>query len=185
MTTLKQINELFTLYQKYGCSDYIGEDVSQVEHMTQAAMLAEHDNQPIEVVLAALFHDIGHLIEQDNRDYLGAINHEDIAYNYLKKIGIPEPIPTLVKGHVVAKRYLVTTDKKYYNRLSESSKQTLIQQGGLLTEQECRVFNMHPLSYYMLKIRHYDDKAKVKHKSLVHLNYYKFLLIRFMDKRYN
>ena len=152
--------------------------------MTQTAMLAERDNQPIEVVLAAFFHDIGHLIEQNNRNHLGALNHEDIAYNYLKKIGIREPVPTLVKGHVVAKRYLVTTKKDYYNRLSNSSKQTLIEQGGLLTEEECIAFEMHPLSDSMLKIRHYDDKAKVKNKPLVHLNYFKYLLIRFMDRRF-
>ena len=35
------VNEIFELYQKYGDEDYIGEPVSQVEHMCQAAQLAE------------------------------------------------------------------------------------------------------------------------------------------------
>ena len=184
MTTIKQIDDLFLLYKKYGQSDYIGENVSQVEHMIQAAMLAEEDNQPIEVILAAFLHDIGHLIEQDNRDHLGAKNHEDVAYTYLKNIGIHEPIPTLVRGHVLAKRYLVTKDDNYYQQLSDASKQTLVQQGGFLTEQECTAFRIHPLSHHMLKIRYYDDKAKRENLPLIHINYFKYLLIRFMDRRY-
>mgnify|MGYP003449482420 CR=1 FL=1 len=59
----ESVNEIFGLYQKYGDEDYIGEPVSQVEHMCQAAQLAEAEGYPEEVVLAAFFHDIGHLCE--------------------------------------------------------------------------------------------------------------------------
>ena len=180
MTSLEKINNLFSLYEQYGEKDYIGEDVSQLEHMTQAAMLAEYSGQPLEIILSAFLHDIGHLIEHHDRDELGAKKHEDIAYEYLKNIGIYEPIPSIVRGHVMAKRYLVSTSKDYYNKLSDSSKKTLIQQGGILTDEECKNVKKNTLSRDMITVRKYDDLAKQKDRSIVHLNYYKYLLIRYM-----
>ena len=35
------VEKVFALYEKYGDADYIGEPVSQMEHMSQAAALAE------------------------------------------------------------------------------------------------------------------------------------------------
>ena len=35
------VNEVMYLYEKYGKKDYIGEPVSQIEHMCQCAQLAE------------------------------------------------------------------------------------------------------------------------------------------------
>ena len=61
---MDSVNKIFDYFELYGECDYIGEPVTQIEHMVQAAMLAEKDNQPVEVILAALFHDIGHLIQQ-------------------------------------------------------------------------------------------------------------------------
>lgn len=39
------LKKIFTLYEEFGARDYVGEPVSQIEHMIQAAMLAEDDNQ--------------------------------------------------------------------------------------------------------------------------------------------
>ena len=61
----KIVNEIFALYEKHGDEDYIGEPVSQLEHMSQAAALAEEEGYDDEVVLAAFFHDIGHLCAED------------------------------------------------------------------------------------------------------------------------
>ena len=57
------VDEIFELYQKYGDEDYIGEPVSQLEHMCQCAQLAEQEGYDEDVILAAFFHDIGHLCE--------------------------------------------------------------------------------------------------------------------------
>ncbi len=54
---------IISLYEKYGNADYIGEPVSQLEHMCQSAQLAEAEGYSEEVILAAFFHDIGHLCE--------------------------------------------------------------------------------------------------------------------------
>ena len=40
------IHLYFQYYYKNGNNDYIGEGVTQLEHMTQSAMIAEEENQP-------------------------------------------------------------------------------------------------------------------------------------------
>ena len=55
-------NVIKDLYLKFGDSDYIGEEVTQLEHAIQTAMLAEKDNMDTNMILAAFLHDIGHLL---------------------------------------------------------------------------------------------------------------------------
>ncbi|MGZ3901839.1 MAG: hypothetical protein ACXVDC_16045, partial [Bacteroidia bacterium] len=57
------VDEIMSLYNNYGNEDYIGEPVSQIEHMCQCAQLAEKEKYDEEVILAAFFHDLGHLCE--------------------------------------------------------------------------------------------------------------------------
>ena len=47
------VDEIFSLYENYGAADYIGEPVSQIEHMCQAAQLAEAEGYDDEVILAS------------------------------------------------------------------------------------------------------------------------------------
>ena len=176
------IDTIFELYTKYGRADYIGESVSQLEHMIQAAMLAEADDQPPSMVLAALFHDIGHLVAMATngaKDALGATDHEVVAHDYLVACHIPAPIPELVRGHVVAKRYLITKDPAYYDSLSPASRQTFVQQGGKLSVRECAAFEANPLAAQMLALRGYDDQAKVKDLPINDISYYKEMLVTF------
>jgi predicted HD phosphohydrolase len=56
---LNRINKIFSLYEKYGDNNYIGERVSQIEHALQCSFLAEKENFPNHVILAAFLHDIG------------------------------------------------------------------------------------------------------------------------------
>jgi len=60
------LQEVFSLYEKFGDADYIGEPVSQIEHMSQAAQLAMKEGLDDEVILAAFFHDIGHICVMQN-----------------------------------------------------------------------------------------------------------------------
>jgi predicted HD phosphohydrolase len=112
---VENINELFKLYLTYGNEDYIGENVSQIEHALQCANLAEKDGFPIQTVLAAFLHDIGHLLGQKlNKPQMksfdnvyGVEDHEKLGANYLRNFGVPENICYLVENHVFGKRYLV------------------------------------------------------------------------------
>ncbi len=90
---------IISLYEKYGGEDYIGEPVSQVEHMCQCAMLAEEEGYPEEIVLAAFFHDIGHLCEHimpvKQMDGYGVVDHEKLGAGFLLSRGFSEILPTL------------------------------------------------------------------------------------------
>jgi len=179
MSNEDAVAQIFNLYKKHGRADYIGEDVSQIEHMTQAAMLAEEDGHSSQIILGALFHDIGHLVALDcdgTRDELGATDHEQVAYDYLTDMGVPYPIPDLALGHVVAKRYLISKCPLYYDSLSPSSKKTFLQQGGILNTTECGAFENNILFNEKLLIRKYDDRAKVKDKSIRDISHYEAML---------
>lgn len=158
------IEEVFSLYDKFGNEDYIGEPVSQVEHMSQAAELAMEDGADDEVVLAAFFHDIGHICvmrntENDMGGY-GVKSHEKIGADYLREKGFPEKVAALVEGHVQAKRYLTFLKPSYYQNLSEASKKTLEYQGGVMTPDEAREFERNPLFERMILMRRWDEMAK-------------------------
>src|SRR5476651_1870353 len=88
------VEEVFSLYRQFGDEDYIGEPVSQLEHMSQAAALAEEEGYDDEVILAAFFHDIGHLCadegEAESMDGMGNVDHEKLGADYLLERGFSE-----------------------------------------------------------------------------------------------
>jgi predicted HD phosphohydrolase len=86
-----------------------------------------------EVVLAAFFHDIGHLCAEgaENMGGYGVVSHERLGADYLRRAGFSERMARLVEYHVEAKRYL-TFGAGYYERLSEASRRTLEYQGGVM-----------------------------------------------------
>lgn len=123
--SLATTKRIFDLYRKYGGEDYIGESVSQTEHMIQCAMLAEKENFSDEVILGALFHDIGHLIGFEEHspqmgDY-GTEKHEMIGEKFLADLGFPESVTKMVGGHVDAKRYLVYKYEDFYEKVLKNS----------------------------------------------------------------
>ncbi|ASU33024.1 phosphonate degradation HD-domain oxygenase [Mucilaginibacter xinganensis] len=158
------VNEVFSLYEKYGDEDYIGEPVSQLEHMSQAAALAEEEGYDAEVILAAFFHDIGHLCaeegEAESMDGMGNVDHEKLGADYLLEKGFSERVANLVEGHVLAKRYLTYKYPEYYNKLSEASKATLEFQGGRMSSDEAAEFELNPDMDLVIRLRYWDDKAK-------------------------
>lgn len=173
------VDEVFALYEKFGKNDYIGEPVSQVEHMCQAAQLAESEGFDDEVILAAFFHDIGHLYEHIASvrlmgDY-GVEDHEGLGYAYLKEKGFSEKIARLVESHVPAKRYLTYKYPDYYGRLSDASKATLEKQGGVMSVDEAHLFESDEFFDLFIQIRKWDDLAKEENVPLPPLHKYKTL----------
>ncbi len=165
--------EILELYERYGKADYIGEPVSQIEHMSQAAVLALQSNADDEVVLAAFFHDIGHICVQHDphlrMESYGIKSHEQIGADFLRQKGFPEKVAKLVENHVKAKRYLTWKRPEYYNQLSEASKQTLKFQGGVMNEQEANEFESDPLFEASILLRKWDEAAKETNLPLLDL----------------
>ena len=143
------IDEVFDLYELHGGEDYIGEPVSQLEHMSQSAQLALEQGYDDEVVLAAFFHDIGHICVMQNAsnsmDGYGVKRHEKVGADYLRSKGFPERIAKLVESHVQAKRFLTYKYPEYYNSLSDASKKTLEFQGGRMEKEEADAFEADSL----------------------------------------
>ena len=158
------VDEVFDLYIKFGDADYIGEPVSQIEHMSQSAQLAMNEGFDDEVILAAFFHDIGHICVMNGGDEsmggYGQKSHERIGADYLRGCGFPERVAKLVENHVQAKRYLTYKYPEYYQQLSEASKKTLEYQGGVMTGGEAKDFEADPLFETSIRMRKWDELAK-------------------------
>jgi phosphonate degradation associated HDIG domain protein len=176
------VDEIFNLYQQYGNADYIGEPVSQLEHMCQAAQMAASEGADDEMVLAAFFHDIGHLCEfimpLEKMDGIGIVDHESIGENYLLTHGFSARIGRLVQGHVPAKRYLTFKYPEYYQRLSQASKETLTIQGGVMQPDEAAAFEADPLFDNYIKMREWDDRAKLVNTPVPDLNFLKEMAVQ-------
>jgi len=176
------VDEIFNLYQQYGNADYIGEPVSQLEHMCQAAQMAASEGADDEMVLAAFFHDIGHLCEfimpLEKMDGIGIVDHESIGENYLLTHGFSARIGRLVQGHVPAKRYLTFKYPEYYQKLSQASKETLTIQGGVMQPDEAAAFEADPLFDNYIKMREWDDRAKLVNTPVPDLNFLKEMAVQ-------
>jgi len=141
---------------------YIGEPVSQLEHALQCAAAAERAGAPEEAVLAALFHDLGHLVGGDapSMEGLGVVDHEQIGAQCLRDWGCAPAVADLVASHVAAKRYLCFRDPAYHAKLSDASRGTLAFQGGPMDEAEARAFAAQPDLSLILALRSWDERAK-------------------------
>jgi putative nucleotidyltransferase with HDIG domain len=139
------IQTLFSFIEAQGQSDYIGEEVSQLEHSLQTAALAADAGSDDHTVLAALLHDVGRFIPPAkgmppmiaaDGTYVGNESHEVLGEKYLRGLGFSEDICEIVGAHVWAKRYLCATEKGYWDSLSKSSKITLEFQVSSATHRE-------------------------------------------------
>ena len=159
------------LFEAKGNEQY-GEGVSQWEHAVQAATFARDKNAPREVIIAAFLHDIGHLIDDNEKmENLGNLYHEDLGAFYLKKLGFPEDIQLLVQNHVAAKRYLTATEPAYLENLSEASRKTLHHQGGPMDPAEVAAFEKDPRFEGYIQMRYLDDEAKVENYKVIHTDW--------------
>jgi phosphonate degradation associated HDIG domain protein len=180
------VKEVFSLYERFGDEDYIGEPVSQLEHMSQAAALAKAEGFDDEVVLAAFFHDIGHLCaeagEAESMDGMGNVDHEQIGADFLLERGFSERVANLVQGHVIAKRYLTYKYPEYYNRLSDASKATLNFQGGVMTAEEAADFELNPDAELIIRLRYWDDMAKEMDTPVDNIDYLKGIALTHLQQ---
>ena len=144
------------LYDNQGLAPY-GECISQRDHALQCASLARDAGSDGNLIVAALLHDIGHLLEDidgrvmNRHDSYGA----DILSRWFNE-GVTEP----VRLHAQAKRYLCTVEPSYQQGLSEASRISLQHQGGLMSEQELRAYESNPASEAATRLRRWDDAAK-------------------------
>jgi phosphonate degradation associated HDIG domain protein len=160
---MRVAEEILALFQRRGSDAYFGENVSTTEHCLQAAYFAQIAAAPPGLVLAALLHDIGHLVEDvphDIAEWAVDAHHEEIGGRWLAE-RFPAEVSEPVRLHVPAKRYLLATDAGYFAKLSPASVITLKLQGGPMTALEVANFETERFHRDAVRVRQWDDQGKV------------------------
>ena len=155
------INQIRDLFDQRGHLAY-GEGVSQLQHALQAASLAERDDVPNNLIVAALLHDFGHLLHglpEDVAEQGIDGHHERIGEKWLEEHFGPE-VSQPVRLHVAAKRYQCTVNPGYLAQLSPSSLKSFILQGDKMNGDEVSAFEKNPFFKNALQLRTWDDHAK-------------------------
>jgi gamma-butyrobetaine dioxygenase len=173
------IDAILRLYDERGARTYSGEAVSQAEHALQCALLAEAEHAKGSLICAALLHDVGHLFAvrelpvAADRD----THHETIGARWLAR-HFGSAVYQPVRLHVLAKRYLCGADYAYTAALSAASTQSLVVQGGALTAPEQRTFLAQPFAADAVRLRRWDEAAKVTGMRLPAIGSFRSLLER-------
>jgi phosphonate degradation associated HDIG domain protein len=161
--TLADIRHLF---DTHGSLAYSGEPVTQLQHALQSATLAEAAGARPELIVAALLHDLGHLLNlQGETPTERGIDdlHQYFALPFLRPLfsdAVLEPI----RLHVDAKRCLCAIDASYHARLSADSVRSLQLQGGIFDDEAAQAFLAKPYAHDAIALRRWDDEAKDAHR---------------------
>jgi predicted HD phosphohydrolase len=136
----------------------MGEAVDQLAHAMQTAGRAIAAGADDELVVAAALHDVARLPE------VAALHpdlpHEAAAARFCGPL-LGARVAWLVGSHVLAKRVLVATDAAYASGLSAASASSLVVQGGKAGDAELGPFRAHAWAGDALRLRRWDDLAKV------------------------
>lgn len=155
-------DEIRDIYAHRATGRYGLSAVNQLQHGLQAAALAERNGEPAAMIVAALLHDIGHMVHDLGEDPARAgvdDRHEELGAEWLThRFGseVVEP----VRLHVPAKRFLCAVDASYFGKLSEDSVCSLALQGGPMSADEVGRFEKLPFSAEAVRLRRLDEAAK-------------------------
>jgi len=172
------VEEIIGLFARRGGDVYFGEPVSQLEHALQTAGQAEQEGASDTLIAAALLHDVGHLLHklpEDIADRGVDGRHEQVGAMWLARY-FPEAVAEPIRLHVAAKRYLCAMNDEYQRGLSTASIQSLALQGGPMSDEEVRAFEASPYARECLRLRRWDDLAKVAGSKAPGLPHYRYLL---------
>lgn len=160
---METVDRIMDLLGTKGAAQYGREPVSQLEHALQCAAQAESERAAPGLVAAALLHDLGHLLYTHDRTGGGqerGDRHEQVASGHLSRVfgaDVIEPI----RLHVDAKRWLCANEAAYFDTLSAASVRSLALQGGPFTLGESAAFLKRPFATEAIRLRRWDDLAKV------------------------
>ena len=159
---MNSVEALLKLLLERGARQYGDEPVSELAHALQCATQAERSGAAPALIVAALLHDIGHLVDGGDeaaaRDGVDAV-HERIGATALASLFGPE-VTEPVRLHVPAKRYLCAAEPAYEAALSFASQRSLALQGGRFTAEDARAFLDTPFAADAVALRRWDEAAK-------------------------
>ncbi|MGZ5081516.1 MAG: phosphonate degradation HD-domain oxygenase [Usitatibacter sp.] len=158
-----KLGDIEKLFRDHGNIAYSGEGVSQLEHALQCAQRAEREGAGDALVTAAFLHDLGHLLNRQGASPTERgidDQHQYFAIPFLRPL-FPAAVVEAIRLHVDAKRALCAIDPDYYEALSEDSKRSLTLQGGIFSRGEAEAFMAKPFAREAMRVRRWDDAAKV------------------------
>lgn len=161
------------LLVKRGATHWGDEPVSALDHALQCAARARAASAADEVVLAALLHDVGHLLSDAEETPFS--HHGLWAARFLRPF-VPPRVAWLVEHHVLAKRYLCTVDRAYAESLSLGSTRSWIRQGGALDRETRQELEGQSWLADALAVRRWDEEAKEPGAIVPALSAYRDLL---------
>ena len=163
-------DRLLEAMSKSAARQYGTERVTELAHALQCAELAAAAGGDEEMIVACLLHDVGRyaVAQEDVSDTLEEVaarrpagrGHHEAGADLIAPY-VPERVAFLVRAHADAKRYLCATDPGYHDTLSEGSKHTLALQGGVMTLDEAARIEAHPWWPDAVRLRRWDDEAKI------------------------
>lgn len=163
MTMLTNVDEIIELYRRWGDHAY-DEEVTQTTHAVQCAHWAMDEDAPSHLVVAALLHDMGHLLEIEARQSADVVATIDLRHQHAGADALAgvfgHDVTNPIRWHVEAKRYLCATDPSYMGGLSVGSLASLALQGGPMTPTECAQFAALNESADAVRLRRWDDRGK-------------------------
>lgn len=167
------MHAIASLFARGGGELYFDEAVTQQEHALQCACLAEKGGAAHALIVAALLHDVGHLLHggREAAEVGRDVRHEDIGARWLRQFFGPDVIEP-IRLHVDAKRYLCATEAGYIRSLSSASRRSLELQGGPFDRLELNQFVDRPHARDAVRLRLWDDAAKVPGVAVPPLDYY-------------
>jgi len=154
------VDEIARLLRVRGSQPCGREAVTPLEHALQCAQLAEQAGETPHTVVAALLHDLGHLLLPRDEWHVGGDLHQHVAIPFLRGL-LPDEVLEPIRLHVDAKRCLCCTEAGYWASLTPASKRSLELQGGAMLFAQAQAFWVQPHAEVALRLRRYDDRAKV------------------------
>ena len=174
------IDYLTVVYVTKGGRAYGEECVSQLEHALQCALQAEEEGASDALVAASLLHDSGHLLFEGGASpaRCGVDDRHEYRPIRMLRRHFADAVLAPIRLHVAAKRYLCAIDPEYGAALSPASLRSLELQGGPFSSEAAKRFIRQPHATAAVRLRTWDDRAKIPGKATPPLSHYVHVLLR-------
>jgi predicted HD phosphohydrolase len=164
--------------------------VTELEHALQSAELADHAGADDELVFAAMLHDVGRyavpqelvsdtLQEVDIAD--NALGHGEQGAQLMANM-LPARSLFCIRYHAESKLYLCQTNPNYRAKLAGASVKTLAVQSTDYYQARLDELSAHRWWQDAIRVRVWDDAAKVRGRVTRHLDYWTGRLEIFLDE---
>jgi predicted HD phosphohydrolase len=155
-TSLDDVIDVLRACTAFDLSEPGGIHHDNLDHSLQTAevLRRSHPNDP-ELQIAGLVHDVGHVLGPRRDDV-----HAEVGSIFVRPV-LGARIAELVRLHVPAKRYLVTTESHYRDGLNGDSIMSLEHQGGDMSVDEVSDFEDELFYADAVVLRRADEAGKV------------------------